>query len=109
MADLAKTQRGLLSESGVGMGQVLREGPPERTSQAEIDQKYISHRCQLQAPAVDASHRAVPSIPKQTPGTSHPSTSADPAPIPQQHGPGNSERGGRPAEERRYEQKIQPV
>lgn len=80
-------------------GQVFREEPLDRASQAEIDRKYISHRWQLQAPAVDASHRVVPGIPPQTPGISHPSTSARPgrpgAPFPQPHGPWDQERGAR--------------
>lgn len=45
-------------------------------------------------PAVDTSHGVVPSIPQQTPGTSHPGTSANPGvPLPQCHGLQEPERG----------------
>lgn len=95
---------------GWGSGQVFREEPLDRMSQAEIDQKYISHRCQLQAPAVDASHRVVPSIPQQTPGTSHPSTSTSTgAPFPQPQGPQDQERGARRSEPQSTEQINQSI
>lgn len=56
-----------INSSGVGSG--CKSSGRSRglwASQAEIDHKYISHRCQLWAPAVNARHRVVPSIPQQT-------------------------------------------
>lgn len=47
-------------------GKSSGRGPRVWANQAEIDHKYISHRCQLRAPAVNARHRVVPSIPRQT-------------------------------------------
>lgn len=89
----------LPSNKGVGSRASLQGGAPRQSKPSRNRPKYISHRCQLTVPAVDASHRVVPSIPQQTPGTSHPSTSASPgAPFPQRQGPWDPEKEARKGE-----------